>query len=100
MTRSQLITAVAETTETPEAQVCFVLDTIVDQIADSLADGEKVTIAGLGRFEMSPRKPKAFVNPKTKESVQLDATSIVHFKASGLLKEKVEGNHARAYVDI
>ena len=61
-----------------------------DQIADCLRADEKVTIAGFGRFEMRPRKPKAYTNPKTKVSSQLESTSIPGFKASGRFKQKLE----------
>ena len=60
-----------------------------DSIAESLKQGEKVTIAGLGRFEMRARKTKSFTNPKTKVSSQLEPTAIPGFKASGILKSKL-----------
>ena len=47
-----------------------------------------MTIAGFGRFEMRPRKPKAYTNPKTKVSSRLESTSIPGFKASGRFKQK------------
>ena len=60
------------------------------RIADCLRADEKVTIAGFGRFEMRPRKPKAYTNPKTKVSSRLESTSIPGFKASGRFKQKLE----------
>ena len=39
---------------------------------------------------MRPRKPKAYTNPKTKVSSQLESTSIPGFKASGRFKQKLE----------
>lgn len=89
MTRSELIVKVAHETNMGAAQVETVLDTIVDSIIESLKDGEKVTIAGFGRFEMRDRKTKAYINPKTKQPSQLEPTKIPGFKASGLMKERV-----------
>ena len=66
------------------------MDAMFDQIADCLRADEKVTIAGFGRFEMRPRKPKAYTNPKTKVSSRLESTSIPGFKASGRFKQKLE----------
>ncbi len=66
MTRSQMIETVARKTGFTEAQVETTMDALFDQIADCLRADEKVTIAGFGRFEMRPRKPKAYTNPKTK----------------------------------
>ncbi len=90
MTRSQMIETVARKTGFTEAQVETTMDAMFDQIADCLRADEKVTIAGFGRFEMRPRKPKAYTNPKTKVSSQLESTSIPGFKASGRFKQKLE----------
>ena len=81
MTRSQMIETVARKTGFPESQV---------------ETDEKVTIAGFGRFEMRPRKPKAYTNPKTKVSSRLESTSIPGFKASGRFKQKLEAARAAA----
>ena len=75
MTRSQMIETVARKTGFTEAQVETTMDAMFDQIADCLRADEKVTIAGFGRFEMRPRKPKAYTNPKTKVSSRLESTS-------------------------
>ena len=64
MTRSQMIETVARKTGFTEAQVETTMDAMFDQIADCLRADEKVTIAGFGRFEMRPRKPKAYTNPQ------------------------------------
>ena len=89
MTRSQLITKVANDTGLTATAVEKVMDGIFGTIGDVLRSGEKVTIAGFGRFEMRERQTKNFTNPKTKVTSQLQPTAIPGFKASGRLKEKV-----------
>ena len=103
MTRSQMIETVARKTGFPESQVEMTMDQVemtmdamFDQIAECLRSDEKVTIAGFGRFEMRPRKPKAYTNPKTKVSSRLESTSIPGFKASGRFKQKLEAARAAA----
>jgi len=89
MTRSQLIAHVATATGMTEAVVENVMDSVFDTIVEKLQQGEKVTIAGFGRFEMRERKTKSFTNPKTKVASQLAPTTIPGFKASGRLKERL-----------
>ena len=89
MTRSQLITKVANDTGLTATAVEKGMDGIFGTIGDGLRNGEKVTIAGFGRFEMRERQTKNFTNPKTKVTSQLQPTAIPGFKASGRLKEKV-----------
>ena len=91
MTKSQLIAAVSQETGVPAAQVAQVLDAMCGTVADQLAAGEKVTIAGFGRFEMRRRQAKAYTNPKTKQSLRLAPSAIPGFKASGLLKQRLAG---------
>ena len=85
MTRSQLITKVANDTNMTAAEVEKVMDGIFGTIGDVLKSGDKVTIAGFGRFEMRERQTKNKVTSK------LEPTAIPGFKASGRLKEKVSG---------
>jgi DNA-binding protein HU-beta len=99
MTRSQLITKVANDTNMTAAEVEKVMDGIFGTIGDVLKSGDKVTIAGFGRFEMRPRKPKAYTNPKTKVSSRLESTSIPGFKASGRFKQKLEAGRAAKSVE-
>ena len=89
MTRSQLITKVANDTGLSAGAVEKVMDGIFGTIGDVLRSGEKVTIAGCGRFESRERQTKNFTNPKTKVTSQLQHNAIPGFKASGRLKEKV-----------
>ena len=91
MTRSQMIETVARKTGFTEAQVETTMDALFDQIADCLRADEKVTIAGFGRFEMRPRKPKV--------SSRLESTSIPGFKASGRFKQKLEAGRAAKSVE-
>lgn len=91
MTRSQLVGKIARQTGYPVSQVENVIDLMVDNIIESLQEGDKVTIAGFGRFEMRQRKTKSYTNPKTKQHSQLAPTAIPGFKASGLMKTKIAG---------
>lgn len=91
MTRSQLVMTVAKKTGLSAAQVENLMDEVFDAIIDGLARGEKVTVAGFGRFEMRERQTKAYVNPKTKVPCQLAPTTIPGFKASGIMKSKISG---------
>ena len=82
MTRSQLITKVANDTGISAVEVEKIMDGIFGTIGDVLKSGDKV-------FEMRERQTKNFTNPKTKVTSQLEPTAIPGFKASGRLKEKV-----------
>lgn len=89
MTRSQLILKISKNNALSSAQVENVIDEVFENIIVSLSKGDKVTIAGFGRFEMRERKKKTYINPKTKVPCELSPTSIPGFKASGIMKSRV-----------
>lgn len=91
MTRSRLVAMLARQSKTSTKKVEEIMDFMVDDIIECLSKGEKVTITGFGRFEMRDRKTKSYTNPKTQHKSQLAPVSIPGFKASGLLKKRING---------
>lgn len=55
-----------------------------------LERGERVEVRGFGSFSLHYRQPRVGRNPKTGESVKLDAKYVPHFKAGKDLKERVD----------
>ena len=64
MTKSQLIAAAAVRTGLPESEAACVLEAAEELILEALRRGEKVTIAGFGRFELRHRGEKAICEPQ------------------------------------
>ena len=60
----------------------------VTTIADALSQGDKVQLVGFGGFETKKREARMGRNPKTKEAIEIPATTIPVFKAGKALKEK------------
>lgn len=56
-------------------------------IAEALARGEDVVVAGFGRFARSERPAREGRNPRTGERIAIGPSSGVSFKAGKALKE-------------
>ena len=56
-------------------------------IAEALARGEDVTVAGFGRFVRTERPAREGRNPRTGERIAIGPSSRVSFKAGKALKE-------------
>jgi integration host factor subunit alpha len=67
------------------------VETILGIIKSSLENGEDVLLSGFGKFNVNAKSARKGRNPKTGESMILDARKVVTFKPSGLLREKVNG---------
>lgn len=89
MTRSQLVAAAAMRAGLPESEVARALEAAEQLVLEALQRGEKVTIAGFGRFEMRPRAEKTYVNPKTGQQTRLACALAPGFKPSDTMKRRL-----------
>lgn len=92
MTRHELIEKVAEESRVPKYNVKLVVLSMLDCIAESLADNEPVKLSGFGIFEPVEKKERMGNNPHTGERVAIPAKRAVKFKVGAALKKTVEGN--------
>ncbi len=67
------------------------IDAFFDLIASNLVDGTDVKISGFGNFQIRTKAPRPGRNPRTGESIQIDARRVVTFHASHKLKEQIQG---------
>jgi len=61
--------------------VDLAVNSILTQMSDALANGERIEIRGFGSFDLHYRQSRIGRNPKTGETVNLAAKSVLHFKA-------------------
>ena len=66
--------------------------TIVDQMSDVLAQGERIEIRGFGAFSLRRRESRVGRNPKTGALVVLPERHVPHFKPGKELRERVDFN--------
>ncbi len=72
------------------------IDSFFDLISDSLVEGSDVKISGFGNFQIRTKAPRPGRNPRTGESVPIEARRVVTFHASHKLKEQIQGNGTSA----
>ena len=89
MNKAELISAVAEKAELSKKDTEAVISAMLDTIAASLKDGDKVQLVGFGSFEVKKRAERIGRNPKTKESIKIPASQVPVFKAGKALKDTV-----------
>ena len=63
------------------------VDAVFASIADALARGEDVTVAGFGRFSRTARPAREGRNPRTGERIAIGPSVGVSFKAGKALKD-------------
>ncbi|NOX44004.1 MAG: integration host factor subunit beta [Gammaproteobacteria bacterium] len=93
MTKSELIDIIARNqNQLPYKDVELSVKTLIEQMAQALAAGERIEIRGFGSFALHFRPPRIGRNPKTGESVALSGKYVPHFKPGKELRERVNEN--------
>lgn len=91
MTRSELIQRLAE--QFPQLtlkDIELTVRTILDQMSQSLAKGNRAEIRGFGSFTLNYRPPRKGRNPKSGASVSIPAKYVPHFKPGKELRDRVD----------
>ena len=91
MTRSELCARVAAVTSLSKADAAAAVGALFSAIADALARGETVTVAGFGRFTTRDRTARTGRNPQTGDAVAIAASRVPAFKAGKALRDAGDG---------
>lgn len=90
MTKSELIQKLAE--RNPHLymrDVEKIVDTIFEEITAALADGDRVELRGFGAFSVKHRDARMARNPRTGESVHVEAKKLPFFKTGKALRDSL-----------
>ena len=89
LTRLELSDALVREVGLSRHESMQLVDDVLDHLSNSLALGENVKISSFGTFSCRQKKERIGRNPKTGQEVPITARSVVTFRASNVLKSKV-----------
>ena len=89
MNKTELVAAVAEQAGLSRKDAEAAVKAFADVVADALKNGDKIQLVGFGTFEVSERAAREGRNPKTGESMKIEACKTPKFKAGKALKDLV-----------
>jgi|TARA_A100001015_G_scaffold315261_1_gene426664 integration host factor subunit alpha len=92
-TRSTLSEAVFKNVGLSRNESANLVDSVFSEILTSLIKGDDVKISSFGTFIVRDKKERIGRNPKTGEEVPITARSVVTFRASNVLKSKVNSKN-------
>lgn len=93
VTKSELIDILAQRQKhLTYKDVEFAIKTMIEQMAQTLASGDRIEIRGFGSFSLHYRPPRVGRNPKTGDSVPLAGKYVPHFKPGKELRERVNNS--------
>lgn len=89
MNKTELVAVVAEQAGITKKQAEAAVKAFADCVAKELAEGNKVQLVGFGTFEVSERPAREGRNPRTGETMKIEAAKTPKFKAGKALKDAV-----------
>ncbi|WP_120634325.1 integration host factor subunit beta [Ruegeria sp. EL01] len=92
MIRSELIQKIAD--ENPhlyQRDVERIVNTVFEEVTDSMARGDRVELRGFGAFSVKKRDARVGRNPRTGETVQVEEKCVPFFKTGKLLRDRLNG---------
>ena len=92
-TRSTLSEAVFKNVGLSRNESSALVDSVFNEILKCLIDGYDVKISSFGTFIVRNKKERVGRNPKTGEEVPISARSVVTFRASNVLKSRVNSKN-------
>jgi integration host factor subunit alpha len=89
ITRADLSEAVYQEVGLSRNESAALVETVLDEISDALAQGETVKISSFGSFAVRQKGQRVGRNPKTGQEVPILPRRVLVFRASHVLREHI-----------
>ena len=89
LTRMDLTEAVFREVGLSRNESADLVESVLQHMSDALVAGETVKISSFGTFSVRDKNERIGRNPKTGETVKLEAKRVPHFKPGKELRERV-----------
>ena len=93
ITRAQLTEAVYQEVGLSRNESADLLESVLDMMADTLANDETVKISSFGSFSVRQKGQRIGRNPKTGEEVPILPRKVLVFRPSQVLKARINENN-------
>lgn len=89
MTKSQIMSALAEKTELSKKDVVGFMDALVELAYFEVKKNGEFVLPGFGKMVKANRKARVGINPATGEKINIAAKTVVKFRLAKAAKEAV-----------
>ena len=80
MNKTDLVNEIAAKANLNTVDAKAALDAVLESIAQSLSNDDKVQLIGFGTFSVVEKEARTGINPRTKEKIEIPARKVVKFK--------------------
>ena len=91
VTKAHITESISSQTGITQKESFETVETLLEIIKRTLADGEDVLISGFGKFCVKEKGERRGRNPSTGEDMMVRSRKVVTFRWSGKLRERLNG---------
>jgi integration host factor subunit alpha len=91
VTRADLSEAVYQKVGLSRTESAALVELVLDELCDCLAQGESVKLSSFGSFVVREKGERVGRNPKTGIEVPIEPRRVMVFKPSNVLKARING---------
>ena len=89
LTKANIVDAIHDELGFPKNRSAELIEILLEQIKNTLDNGQDVLISGFGKFCVKEKKARRGRNPATGADMMLEQRRVVTFMCSHLLREKI-----------
>ena len=89
LTKAHIINAIADQIGYPKNHASELVETLLEIVKKALESDNDVMISGFGKFVVRQKGARRGRNPQTTADLYLKERRVVVFKASGVLRDKI-----------
>lgn len=82
MNKAQFVEAIALDANIPKVEARKAIDAMIHVTVQSLREGERLTLTGLGTFNVQQRPERVGRNPRTGAAVKIPPRKVIKFRPS------------------
>jgi integration host factor subunit alpha len=89
LTRSDLMEALYHEVGLSRKYSAEMVEQVLEEVISSLENGDNVKLSAFGNFSLRSKSERMGRNPKTGEEVPITPRKVLTFKASNILKDRI-----------
>ena len=89
MTKADIVEAVYRQGDLSKKESMVVVETVFESLRQQLEQGQSVKISRFGNFDINQKVSRRGRDPKTGKEIEISARKVLTFKASHILRNRV-----------
>jgi integration host factor subunit alpha len=91
LTKDHIVSSMANHLGVTKFESTRLVESVLETVKTSLSNGDDVLISGFGKFSVRKKAPRKGRNPATGEDLPLDARTVVTFRCSPVMRDRING---------